>query len=280
MKYIYIGGYGRSGSTLIDLIFNDNNIFSMGEFLALSTRIRAGDTCTCGLKFDSCKVWKDILFDGSFDLDRYVIKQKWADSLLCFLTGSKENALLEKQILKRISKFSDVVSDSSKTTFYGVNRPFHLLKNNNVDLRFIHLIRNPKDVMLSNYLGDNKKLEKGISKSKCLTIFRTAVNWNLANLFAYMFGVIYPKRYMKLHYENLVKNPQKYLSVISDFIGEPLSLRDNIIINNINHMVDGNRLRHVSNIKISSNLQEKKYLFRIHFWDMLMTKLIYWKLKR
>lgn len=83
-KVLFIGGLGRSGSTLVERMLNEwPQTFAVGETVHLWERgVRNGERCGCGLAFDQCPHWREVgrRAFGSWsevDLDR-VIGLRWS----------------------------------------------------------------------------------------------------------------------------------------------------------------------------------------------------------
>ena len=62
---IYIAGYGRSGSTLLERILNCNKkLFALGEIANLLSLINDRDSlCSCGRYIYQCEFWSNIIRD-------------------------------------------------------------------------------------------------------------------------------------------------------------------------------------------------------------------------
>ena len=59
---VYIAGYGRSGSTLLDLLLGRlDGWFSMGEFRLFWHALRDHWNCGCGREVAECPIWSAVL---------------------------------------------------------------------------------------------------------------------------------------------------------------------------------------------------------------------------
>ncbi|MBT8240919.1 MAG: sulfotransferase, partial [Acidimicrobiia bacterium] len=56
---LFIGGLGRSGSTLIERLLNEYpDVFAIGESVHIWERgLRDNELCGCGVPFDRCVFW-------------------------------------------------------------------------------------------------------------------------------------------------------------------------------------------------------------------------------
>jgi hypothetical protein len=59
---LYIGGYGRSGSTLVSLLLDTMpDVYSLGEIRHLwKTGVRSNELCSCGERFHDCPFWARV----------------------------------------------------------------------------------------------------------------------------------------------------------------------------------------------------------------------------
>ena len=62
LNIIYIMGYGRSGSTLLDIILgNHSEIESLGEVAFLHQDLYQGGLCSCLNSYADCPFWSQVL---------------------------------------------------------------------------------------------------------------------------------------------------------------------------------------------------------------------------
>lgn len=74
MKVLYIGGTGRSGSTILDQILGQlDGFFAVGELSQIWERgLVSRRKCGCGMPVPECPVWSPILaraFGGPWTID-------------------------------------------------------------------------------------------------------------------------------------------------------------------------------------------------------------------
>ena len=61
----FIGGSGRSGSTMLDLLLgNSPYVQSTGEIMRLSLYARTAQPCTCGALLQDCEFWSRVQAEG------------------------------------------------------------------------------------------------------------------------------------------------------------------------------------------------------------------------
>ena len=167
---LYIGGRGRSGSTILARTLGQIPGFvNVGELSQVWYRgLRENERCGCGQPFYSCEFWRavgDEAFGGwdNVDVDKmvgfipYLKRQRYAPHYaLAAKTGvrtRKMNTLLEEcgPVLERLYRAiqrvsgAGVIVDSSKRFSYAVLLsllPF-------ADLRVVHLVRDSRAVAYS-----------------------------------------------------------------------------------------------------------------------------------
>ncbi len=138
--------------------------------------------------------------------------------------------------------------DSSKSAKYAAGRPLALSRIAGLDVRVLHLTRDPRAV-LNSYIrtGSNWVLE-GRRKPRPLDNWRPVLGWTLANRIAQRVGQqIGPGRYMHLRFEDFLADPKAALHRIGTFA----ELNTNEIARDIldgkpfvaGHNVGGNRTR-------------------------------------
>jgi hypothetical protein len=162
---LYIGGWGRSGSTLLDRVLGQLPGFAaVGELRELWERgVRENRPCGCGQAFHECPFWTDVgrtAFGGwgRLDLDevlglRYSLDRGWTAPAL---TGPRVPRRLEGRLRRyleildplyaaiRSVSGDDVVVDSSKLPMHAA-----LLRRIPLDVRVVHLVRDSRGVVYS-----------------------------------------------------------------------------------------------------------------------------------
>ena len=57
-KLVYIGGYGRSGSTLLEYLMTARpDVIACGETVGTFRKQKPGRTCSCGRPGSECPIW-------------------------------------------------------------------------------------------------------------------------------------------------------------------------------------------------------------------------------
>ena len=143
---------------------------------------------------------------------------------------------------------ASVAVDASKSARAAAGRAIALHKIAGFDVYVLHLVRDGVATMESAVLkGSNWQMEEHIEKIRWPAL-RSAIGWVLANLAAGITRRVVGKdRYLRLHYDTLVKEPAASLRQISEFCGCPadeLIQRINSAVGyQVGHMTGGNRVR-------------------------------------
>lgn len=162
---VYIGGFGRSGSTLLERVLGQvPGAVAVGEMVHLLERGLVGDEdCGCGVPFHQCAFWSDVgikAFGGWAHVDgaewlalkRRVDRNRFIPLLIApllptFRRDLRAHAERLAQLYTAIAEVSgaDLVVDSSKQP----STAFVLRRVPRIDLRVIHLVRDSRGVAYS-----------------------------------------------------------------------------------------------------------------------------------
>jgi hypothetical protein len=160
VRVLFIGGSGRSGSTLLDrLVGQLPGFVSTGELQVISgAGIGENRLCGCGRPFNECPFWTGVgaeAFGGWHAVDRErlaaagAISQLDAMSLLARRGSPRRNPEVGMltRLYEAISAAADgaTVVDSSKNPRYGAL----LAAVPGLDVRAIHLVRDSRGVAYS-----------------------------------------------------------------------------------------------------------------------------------
>lgn len=259
---LYVAGTGRSGSTLLgNMLGQVPGFFSGGEMNNLFKRgVTENWYCGCGVRFDSCPVWTDVLAraygpSGADPqemvqcLDR-LTRVRQIPSLL--RSRGNSGRLGARECLDRLdalyrsvgeSTRARVIVDSSKSPSYG----FLLGMLPSVDLRVVHLIRDPRGtafswrrkVMRSDGASDRPMQRMSLPKSSAL--------WSIWNLTAEAMWRRSQVPYRRLRYEDLMADPAGSVKSALDLVGaapEGLDfIGDGSVQLDAHHTISGNPMR-------------------------------------
>jgi hypothetical protein len=261
---LYIGGEGRSGSTVLaELLGNHDGFFPVGEIRGVWHALEDDSLCGCGRPFSKCDFWHQVgkrAFggwdridvgtmlnrDGKFARHRRIPRLlmspfRWIDS--ADLDQHREVLSRLYSAIKEESGCS-VIVDSTKDPAYALI----LRKIRQLDLRFVHLVRDSRAVA---YSWSKKRVEQPeyrhhpVLKDSFLSSRSSwieARDWVIKNLVFHLLARSAQYRFLK--YESLISDPAQELAHL-------LRLADQGQVNANDaefeflpfHMLGGNRVR-------------------------------------
>ncbi len=261
-QIIYIAGYGRSGSTVLDtLLGNHPRLFGGGELTNLFIEWSQQRSCSCQELYPNCLFWRDVFKQINIllpNFDPIVAEQITRGTEGLFKHSSfnqkaakqREYRQLWQSTLETIAKVSqkNIIVDSSKNTRNNSYRIQALAKLCEFDVRIIHLVRDPRAVMWSVLRGSNRNLESGQPADLFGGVYRALLSWNLANASVH-FTTATNRRVdvICLRYEDLILNPIRELRRLETWLNIEMNPIIDIITNqhllDPGHGVAGNRTR-------------------------------------
>lgn len=299
IKVLYIGGYSRSGSTILGQVLGEiDGFFGVGELRHIWVKGFLGQPlCGCGAPFRECDFWKAVAeeaFGGVNQVNWNEIAELWrqVDRLRyvpLLMSPWKTQAYRERlqkycEILGRLYKAVQSVSgdrviiDSSKYP----SSAYILNALPNVKLYVVHLVRDSRAVA---YSWLRKKVEHRIQGE---TVYMgpqssgaSAAWWLLYNLSMETLKRSVSK-YALIRYEDFIDNPKEVISRILTLVEEenaslPL-VGDRTIRLGTNHWVAGNPVRFkrgTIELRLDKEWQSRmnksdRYLVTVLTWPLLM----------
>lgn len=274
-QIIYIAGYGRSGSTLLDILLgNHPYTIGTGELGNLFEAFNDNcSCCSCGKSYRECEVWSKVIGEaypgvnaGLLSSHREIQQKverwnsfpflsKFIPSLSCYC---KRYCFVMDSLFSAICKISgkNVIVDSSKSAYAYSWRAFALSRFCQYDVKLVHLVRDGRSVMLSKMKGNNKKMRKGLSAKEPFAAYRALAGWIVANFFSVITRFLLPKgSYCLIKYEDLVTRPREVLHSLDRFTQLDMGALKNKIKNNdtfsVGHLIAGNRITQKKQIRLS-----------------------------
>jgi hypothetical protein len=264
VRVLYIGGWGRSGSTLLArMLAQVPGLTAVGEVRDLWLRGCIEDRmCGCGARFHGCEFWTAVgqrAFGGWSNVDpsemlrlRSKVDRPWTiPNLRRAGLGRREDreAARYVQALGRVYRAIDAVSgskvivDSSKIPSYCLL----LSRIPGADLRVVHLVRDSRGVVFS-WRKHVRKPDRPADPDDMLRygVVSASGRYLLYNLLTE--GLRRERLpYVRLRYEELVASPADALQRILGGVGEagePLPfIQDGSVTLRPSHTVDGNPMR-------------------------------------
>jgi len=258
VKILYIAGWGRSGTTIVDNIFNSyKNVFSTGELFYLWHRgLMIGRKCGCGVKFAKCAVWKDVLgtaFGDKMpdpahvvDLQQQAIRvrhtQHLADGTLS--AAAEEYLDIYTRLYHAIGQVTgaDLIVDSSKVPSGAAL----LTRMPGTVPYLLHMIRDPRAVSHS-WMRAAPPPEKRNGSTIVQKPTSSTMHWLIRNAITERLTGAFPGRHARLRYEDFAARPQSSIEALLAMAGvEPADgpfVDENTVLLKPNHTIAGNPSR-------------------------------------
>lgn len=267
MKVLYIGGYSRSGSTMLLRVLGEaTGVVAVGELIYIWERGYLQDQlCGCGQPFTVCDFWDEVsrrafgVTSEEVPAARVAELQRTVHGYLGFaplwvpvLRTDRYRQLLAEytDVLARLYRAvaevsgASLIVDSSKVPQYA-----RLLSEvPTIELHLAHLVRDSRGTVWS---WQRHKVRPEIhwtaQDMDRHSTLRSSVEWDAFNV---LFGADRrrPRTYTLIRYEDLVQRPGPIMAALADTVGEPgvasqlRSTRDEVTLT-VSHTVAGNPSR-------------------------------------
>jgi hypothetical protein len=256
---IYVVGYGHSGSTIFDVALRNHDlVVGCGELTHLTGRfVTTLGRCGCR-RMDECPFFSDLLDEWLEALQlRREQYERWRAMYetrigvvrltVAGLMGSrhargylKATAALYELISEKSGK--PVIVDSSKSA----GRALAVSKLKGVECVIVHLIRDPRRIAWSMQRREQRPS------------YRTALLWFVQNSVTELVRFLTKARWLRVRYEDFMREPNKVLSELADVSGLDLTVVIDAITEGralqVGCSVDGNHIRKSSEVVVNPEL--------------------------
>jgi hypothetical protein len=240
MKVLYVGGYSRSGSTLLARILGESSqAICVGETRFLWSRgLHDNVDCGCGKAFRSCPFWTAIGEEAFGGWDRVdvarLVELDRATNPFRVLPLYRLPPRIETPTTRAIREYVTVltrlygaiarVSGASMIVEMSKDPNFAclLMKTPDIDLRILHLVRDSRAVAYS--WMRHRRLSSPIDGQQFMPQFRpvnTAVKWLGWNLAFHALGSGRTP-YRRIAYESFIAAPRATMCELNAFVDEDL----------------------------------------------------------
>jgi hypothetical protein len=258
LKVLFIGGYGRSGSTLLDRVLGQvPGFLSVGELRHIFQEgFVENRRCGCGEPFLECDFWRAVTRRAFGELSEreveaiVALKQRvdrwWLLPLLARRLGTRRQRRdvdHYRRILRRLyaaiaaESGAAVLIDSSKDVSHG-----YALRglDGDLDLHVLHLVRDSRAVAWS---WQRRKFNPGNDADmNRYSLLRTSAEWSAINALTRLHRPT-GARYATLHYADFAADPAAAIDDVLTFLGEsrrPNPVRDHTVHLGTDHTAAGN----------------------------------------
>jgi hypothetical protein len=231
-RVLYLGGLGRSGTTLVERLLGElPSVCALGEVVHLWQRdILDDERCGCGARFTACTFWKRVgekAFNGWGNVDvprvhalRDLVERTRHIPRLAAgrmpMNEVREYAGFYAKVYNAAAEVSgaEVVVDSSKHSALA-----HVLRwADDVDLRVVHVVRDARGVAYSWTKTVTRPETDGTDEMTKYSPGRSALLWNAHNA---AFGLLARRgvAVRRVRYEEFLTDPRAALIRLADFAG-------------------------------------------------------------
>jgi hypothetical protein len=260
---LYIGGLGRSGSTLVDRILGQApEVCSVGEMVFLWERgLIRNERCGCGAAFHDCTFWSEVgrRAVGGWDrvdageilqLQRSVDRNRFVPLMLApwFAPAYGRRLRRYAEILGRVyeavaaTSGATMIVDSSKQ----VSTAVVLRHVPGIDVRLLQLVRDPRAVAFSWAKTVARPDAPGSFMARTGPA-RTAVRWLGTNAALVVLRLAPGSLRPAARYEDVVRAPEPWARRTLDQAGAARTALtfadDRTALLSIDHSVSGNPMR-------------------------------------
>ena len=235
---LYIGGEGRSGSTVLStMLGNNTGFFPVGELRGIWQALRLDELCGCGELFSVCPFWADVgrrAFGGwahvdlqaSLAADAALARHRHIGKVALARARWRRDPDVDEHLQRLAALYqavaevsgSDVIVDSTKDPAYA----FLLRGVAEVDLRVVHLVRDSRGVAYSwmkqnverPEYAEHATLRGSFMLSR--TPWRAAMEWSVKNA---LFHLMRRTPRVVVRYEQLMAAPGPELLRMQELAG-------------------------------------------------------------
>ncbi len=236
LKVLFITGFGRSGTTIVDNVLGQlDGFFSLGETQFVWDRsLRDNRLCGCGRPFRECEIWSRVC---AAELD--AIEPRELDEMVRLRDSLGPLRLLGRSLLGRrgvspaLERYIDrtrrlyravqrltgsrVLIDSSKSPSHG----YVLAHMPGIELKILHMVRNPRAVAHS---WQRRKVYDSSGEEPMymarLSVRKSSTMWLTWNLVSELLWRRHRGGYQLLRYEDFVDRPQGTVEGVLELLGE------------------------------------------------------------
>jgi hypothetical protein len=272
LPILFIAGYGRSGSTILNMVLDQHPaLLGVGEISNLGPRVwPMNEYCSCHARVQDCPFWSAVLDSfrkrfGPNALSEYAKLQAKFDGLRSLARLSLPHVRGGSDFLEygalTVGLFEALLQISGKQWVVDCSklpgRAMAISAIPRIDLRLVHLIRDGRGVAWSLSKPIARDLESGVERElPARSTTRTAARWCVVNLAAEHVGRrVGPGKSLRMRYEDLVATPAAELQRLAALVDIDLSMVSTLIESGDplapGHVVAGSRLRMKSSLRLS-----------------------------
>jgi hypothetical protein len=266
VRVLYIGGCGRSGSTLLDRMLGELPRFvSTGEVRFIWQRgLLENQLCGCGTPFRECPFWQSVGEEafGGWDtldaqdlvaLDRALDRHRYIPLLVAprLSRGFEKRLARYVEVLGRLYGAIDRVSGGACIIDSTKDPPFAFLLKRvpGLELRIVHLVRDSRGVAFS--WTKNVRKPEDVEVARFMNTYHPVemgLRWVVYNTCFHVLGRLGIPR-MMTRYEEVVSSPRRELQRVVSLLGDEVGEESFGFLNGrgvelgVHHTISGNPMR-------------------------------------
>jgi len=292
-KVLYILGYSRSGSTILNIMLgNIDSMFSAGEINNYLKSAWINDHyCSCGKTASECEFWPTVKksMEKSLQIDPteiISISQKlenWRDLVRTRFSKTDESKARQEKYDRFNSELITTISELQKKEWVvdaskSPVRLNYLVESNALDCSAVHIVRDPRGVCWSLMKATRKNVEAGVqtdlpSVSYIATIKSLYLNAALAERVKRKI----PTKQLLVRYDDLTNSPTETIEAIGSMLKTDTSSLLKLVESDESfqqeHNIAGNRLRMKRDIKLRHEQSWKSELPTFQFFVITLLTL-------
>jgi hypothetical protein len=237
-RVLYVGGLGRSGSTLLERMLDRlDGVCSVGELVHLWERGLGQDNrCGCGQRFGDCPFWRRVgeLAFGGWDtlepaevlaLKASVDRNRYVPLMVLPALSRSWRARRDRYLALLARVYAAVAQASGRSLLVDASKhashAFLVRRLPGVELRLVHLVRDSRGVAFSwTKRMRRAEVPSGDALMATGTPLRLSVRYLGHNLLFHLLARLGVPS-LRLRYEALVGDPAGELARVLAFAGRP-----------------------------------------------------------
>lgn len=236
VRVLFLGGLGRSGSTLLERVIGEfPGVVPLGEIVHLWIRdVRDDERCGCGAAFSACPFWTEVgakAFGGwdtvdvpriaglatAVDRTRFIPRHLIGRLPVEMRERLQEYTSYYLRLYRAAAEISGarVLIDSSKHSSLAYCLSFEP----QIDLRVLHIIRDSRGVAYSWTKHVERPETDGEDEMPRFSPAQSALLWDAHNTAFSLLGRRHPGSVKRLRYEEFLADPRGCAEQIARFAG-------------------------------------------------------------
>lgn len=263
-KIVFIGGSGRSGSTLLDLLLNRNSlIHGVGEFFRLNQDANTNrEPCTCGKPVLECPFWLEVQKEiqqeigddsdpellKSFEIDCYKRDKGLVGNVVQASSLALGSGWLHRMVTGSFLPRSEQAVKNSLAVYRAIRRVSNcpvILESTKCPRRLKELyLAEPESFKLIYLVRDGRAVAASSMRRVGMSMHASASEWERWNRRSWWAQWSIPDdQKILVHYEDVCLSTEETLQKICEFIGLPYEASMMELRKEESHSLGGNPMR-------------------------------------